>query len=1254
MNPTRLFKLLSIVAVFALCLAGAAASAQEVRATLNGHVEDANHAAVPQATVTVRENATGVTTKVQSDQTGNYTIPFLLPGTYTVTVEAQGFKTESRNNVQLHVGDKLTLDMPLSVGSVSETVTVTTEPPLLDEGTATRGGLIDNAKVTELPIIARNPMNLANLVPGVVFNGNPQFQRPFDNGDVINYSVNGGLRQANSFLIDGAPDDAYSDTAGDRSHANLNVAYIPSAEVTQEFKVVSNFYDAQYGRTGGGIFNVGTKVGTNQFHGAGYYFFHRYWTDANNVGNKFNNPPLPIYAIDPVTKKFIAAPKLDQFGGQVGGPIWKDKTFFLFGIEQYNEDTPSPALVGTITAAERNGDFSQSGVNIYDPYTTRLDSTGHCCIRDQFPGNIIPASRLNGAGYLLAQAFPKPTASTNTSASNYNTGANLSMDRYRTWLARVDQNFGQKERIYGRYAHGRRNQTDQGSTNYPLPLLDSQDPLARINDNAVIDSLTQFTPRMTMDLRASYTRYNETVARSRASAVDITQYGFSSGYANSRFVKLPPKLGFDNTNGVNLPGGLGGTGIGSRDPRFGISNTIGFQPSVEYLWGRHALHLGADIRDFDYNTGGGSFVLGQGGFNFTRSQTQQDPTANGSSTQGSSVASMLLGFPNNGIIQYTPNLGYRWRYWAVYLQDDIKVTPRLTVNAGIRYDVEGSPHEIQNRQNRGFAFNTASPLAGAAASASANCPACSSLKGGLLFAGVGGQSTSAFNTEYNHVQPRIGAVYRAYPNTIFRGGYGLFYLPEAAFGAAQGFSQDTAMIPTNATAAGATTADTYRPRGNNPSAQPLNDPFATGILQPTGSALGLATFQGQSIIFNNVNRKVPHVHQYSFGMEQQVRYGIKVDASYVGSRTVNVNTNDNQAGGARNLNVLSTQQLTQLAQTAPPQTSGTCPTPTAQNPNPPCSNALYAGTPNVSGYLSQTVPNPFAGLLPGSILNGSSISRQQLLLPYPQFQSVSYGQESVGKIWYDSLQLSVEKRYAHGLTILGAYTWSKTLEALAFLNPQDAAPFKNIGSQDRPQRLVISAVYELPFGRGHHWLGNDNRLTELAVGGWELNFWEVIQSGTPAGLPSGYRLLRDPRIGVNKSRFTYFNTCTLFADATMRQPNSTFTALSQNCTNPAWQQINSAAGELASMPFQSGYIRNPNAPIGNLSASKKFKFSETLNAQFRFEAFNFTNTYIPNGPNTNPTSTTFGTSSVSSSNPTYPSGQSNIPRVVQMGVKLNF
>lgn len=1203
--------------------------AQESRATLNGRVQDVSHAAIPNATVTALNTATGVPVTTHSSDSGDYTIPFLTPGPYVVSADAPGFKTAKQANVILHVGDTLALDLSLPVGEVSETVTVTGAPPLLDDA-ATRGELIDNVRVEELPIIGRNPLTLANLVPGVVFNGNQSFQRPFDNGDNANFSVNGGLRQTNGFLIDGAPDDAYSDTAGDRSHANQNVAFIPSAEVVQEFKVVSNFYDAQYGRTGGGIFNIITKNGTNNYHGSLYYFLQRYQFNANNVGNKFNHQP--IYAADPITKKFLAAPQLDQYGGEVSGPVripklynGKDKTFFLFGVEQYNENTPSPGLTGTITAAERGGDFSQSGQTVYDPYTTRLKANGTCCTRDPFPGNIIPVSRLTGAGTQLANAFPAPNTPSATSKNNYNVGANLSLDRYRTWIGRLDQNFGQKERVYVRYAHGRRNQTDQGSQNYPLPLLDAQDPLARVNDNAVIDSLTAFNPHITMDIRGSFTRYNETVDRSRVLGYDDTKLGFSSAFSGSRFVPVPPRLSFQSIGGVSLPD------AGTRGPRFGISNTIALQPSVLMAYGRHSIHVGADLRDFDYNTGGGSFVYGGGQFSFTSNFTQQDPTASSSPTQGSPVASLLLGAPSSGIIQYTPRLGYRWRYYAAYVQDDFKLSNRLTIDAGLRYDIEGSPHEIANRQNRGFAFNQASPLASVAASSAANCPACASLKGGLLFSGSNGQPTSAFNTQYGHIQPRIGVVFRAYPDTIFRGGYALFYLPESAFGAAQGFSQDTAYIANNSTAPGATIVDQYRPRGNDPNAEPLNNPFSTGIIQPTGSSLGLSTFQGQSIIFNNVNRKIPHVDQFSFGMEQQLPYAVKVDLSYVGSRTRDVNTNDNQAGGARNLNVLSNAQLGSLRQAAIAagfvQSSG-----------------IYAGTANLNGYLSQPVTNPFAGSLPGTNLNGKTISRQQLLLPYPQFLGLNYGQESVGQVWYDSAQLSIEKRYSHGFTILGSYTWSKTEEALAFLNNQDTAPFKNIAAQDRPQRLVISAVYELPIGRGHNLLGNDNRAVELLVGGWQLSLQETIQSGAPVGLNGNYALLADPRIGVNRSKLQYFNTCT-------RQSSGKLTG---NCgaTNiVAWQQINSTEGDLRQTAFQSGFIRNPSAPIGNVSASKRFNFTDSVNAQFRFEAFNATNTYIPNGPDTNPASSTFGTISGGTS---APNGQSNIPRIVQLGFKLNF
>ncbi|HWR14994.1 MAG TPA: TonB-dependent receptor [Terriglobales bacterium] len=1209
--------------VFASILATCGTSylgAQETRATVTGRIQDPDGAGIAAAKVTAKNTNTGVVTTGAATADGTYTIPFLIPGNYVITADAQGFKTSQQTNVVLHVGDKTEINFTLPLGSVQEVLTVSDTPPLLDTSTATRDNLIETQRVEQLPLVGRNPFMLSQLVPGVQFQGNLSFQRPFDNGDNANFTINGGLRQSNSFLIDGAPDDAVSDTAGDRSHANLNVAYIPSVDATQEFKIVNNFYDAQYGRTGGGIINVSTKSGTNTYHGTAYEFLRRYGLDANSISNKAAG--LPRYSRDPVTKENLGGHTLDDWGGAIGGPVripgvynGKDKTFFFFSYENYHEVQPTPGLTTVPTLAERQGDFSAAGEpTIYDPWSTRLDANGNCCIRDPFPGNIIPSARFNGTvGQKLLNAYPVPNVGTNLLVNNYSTGTNTSEDHFKNYLIRVDQNFGNRERMYFRYAHGRRNQFDHGAFNFTGPLYDAQDPLARSNDSAVIDSVTTLSNTMILDLRASLARYTERVDRSTVFGYDVTQLGFSPSFAASRFVPVPPRLTLSNTN---IPD------AGTRNPRSGISTVIGFQPSLQMIFGKHSVHVGADLRNIAYATGGGSFVYGGGQFTFNPNWTQANPTASLSASSGSAVASLLLGVPSAGIIQYTPNLLYRWWYQAYYVQDDIRVTDRLTLNAGLRFDVEGSPSEAQNRMNRGFNTTDPSPLAAVAKSASASvCPACQNLTGGLYFAGTDGQPAGAFNTDYNHVQPRIGAAYQLLQNTVLRGGYGRFYLPEAAFGASQGFSQDTAYIANNIT--GGTTADQFLPRGNNPAAPPLANPFTT-VLQPLGSSAGLSTFTGQSIIFNNPDRKIPHVDQWSFGVQHQLPWQIKVDASYVGSHTSNINTNDNQAGGARNINVLSNSQIAGIRQTvsgAPTGSGGTYQT--------------------AAQYLATAVTNPFAGQIPNTNLNGSTVSRQQLLLPYPQFQSIAYGQESVGQTWYNALQLLAEKRYTNGLSVMVSYTFSKTEEALSFLNPQDPAPHKNISGVDRPHRLVISSLMELPFGRGHSMLGNASRPVELLVGGWSINMILTVQSGTPVSLPSNANLIADPTGSVTAGR--EFNTCVQAAPS-FSSATGTYTPATPSCT-PAWQIINSANLDLRTSGFFDGRIRNPTSPIADISLIKRFKFSERYNGQFRIETFNFANTWIPGGPNMNVTSSGFGK---------LPTSQSNLNRQIQLGFKFDF
>ena len=1185
---------------------------QEFRGTITGTITDPSGTGIANAKVTVQNLATNEQQTQMTSEQGNYTIPFLTPGTYKVTVEAPGFQTTVRPTVELHTNDKLSVNFEMQIGQVQSTVEVTAAPPLLDAATATRGDTIENLRVTELPINGRNPFTLTNLSTGVVFAGNPQFTRPFDNGDNINFSINGGLRQTNSWLLDGVPDDAVTDTDTQRTHGNQNIAYIPTVDATQEFKVVTNFYDAQYGRTGGGVMNVTTKSGGNDFHGTAYEFMRRYWLDANTIQNNANG--RPIFARDPVTKKNIGGHKLDQYGGQFTGPVWipkvykgKDKTFFSFGVENYIESTPSPIQTSVPSLAERKGDFSHAGVNIYDPNSTMLNpnfnpaqkdsASNSLYIRTQFPGNIIPASRLTSpTGLAIINAYPTPnTGSPDAVTNNYIASPNVSSDHFRNWIARVDQSFGEKERMFFRYAHNRRNQIDNGANGFTGPGKDAQDPLVRLNDNAVVDSLTVLSPNTLFDFRIGYTRFIQAAYRTTVQGFDDTQLGFSPVFNGQRFNALPPRI-IDST-------GLYPT-FGTRNPSQNTTNILSFEPSLTWIHGRQSFKFGSDVRDIRTEANGGSFIYGAGEWTFSPAFTQQFPEFS-SSTSGASLASLILGAPSSGIMSYTPPLAYRWGYYGFYIQDDIKLTQKLTINAGIRYDIEGSPSERYNRMNRGWNFNQPSPLAPFVANADpANCPACANLTGGLLFAGNNGLPRNAFNFRYGDVQPRIGAAYALTPLTVIRGGFGVFYLPESEYGGSLGFAADTNYVA-SLTGGG---INNFLPSSNFAS----GNPFPAGIVQPSGNLLGTGTALGSGVIFSNPNRKIPHVYQYSFGIERQLPWDTKLDVEYVGSRSYNINIGDNQAGAARNINFNTVGQIQQAF--ADPS------------------------------YFNEAVPNPFAGLIPNNpALNGATISRQQLLLPYPQFTSVQEAFQSVGKLWYDSLQVNAVKRYSSHLVLAVAYTFSKNLDATSFVNPQDPKPTRMLASSDRPHRFVVSGVYQLPFGKGRKFASNINRAEELLIGGWEYNFIGTLQSGTPFSNPTNVNQIADPTIS-GSTYSNYFNSCVLQPDGTSKQPNASRTAFVP-CSNPAWQLRSSTSLTLQTIPFNSFYIRNPWRAQWDMSLNKNFNFTERVNFQFRLEAFNVFNTPILGAPNNSATSLNFGF---------VAPNQSNFPRDVQLGFKLNF
>ncbi|MBV9265821.1 MAG: hypothetical protein JO061_06605, partial [Acidobacteriaceae bacterium] len=681
------------------------------------------------------------------------------------------------------------------------------------------------------------------------------------------------------------------------------------------------------------------------------------------------------------------------------------------------------------------------------------------------------------------------------------------------------------------------------------------------------------SPNTLFDFRIGYTRFIQAAYRTTVNNFDDTKLGFSPSFNSERFNALPPRI----IDGV----GLNQTGIyptfGTRNPSQNTTNVISFEPSLSWIRGRHSLRFGGDVRDIRTEANGGSFIYGAGEFTFNPGFTQADPEA-ASSSSGATMASLILGDPASGIMSYTPPLAFRWGYYAMYIQDDIKLTNRLTINVGLRYDIEGSPSERYNRMNRGWNFSAPSPLAAAVANAnSSNCPACANLTGGLLFAGTNGTPRNAFDIRYTDLQPRIGGAFQLTPLTVVRGGFGVFYLPESEYGGSLGFAADTNYV-SSLTGGG---INNFIPTNNFVT----GNPFPNGIVQPTGSSRGYNTALGSGVIFANPDRKIPNVYQYSGGVERQLPWDTKLDVEYVGSRTYNINTNDNQVGGARNINVNTVAQIQQAF----------------ANPS----------------YFTQAVPNPFSGLIPANpSLNGATISRQQLLLPYPQFTSVQEAFESVGKLWYDSLQVNAVKRYSSHLVLALAYTFSKTLDGTQFLNPQDPRPTKMLSSSDRPHRVVISGVYQLPFGKGRKLFGGVNRWEELIVGGWEYNFIGTLQSGTPFSYPTNVNLIGNPTV-PNQSFSNYFNDCVEQVNGTSLAPNATRTAFVP-CSNPAWQIR--ASNTLQTIPFTSSVLRNPWRAQWDMSLNKNFNFTERINFQFRLEAFNIFNTPILGAPNNTPTS----------------------------------
>lgn len=1107
---------------------------------------------VPGAAVRVVNVETNVTTNTTSNPEGNYEVLNLNPGQYRIEAEMQGFKRYERSSVELRVGDVLKIDIPLELGAVAESVTVTEEAPVLESTNADLGQVIDNRRIQDLPLPGGSPMYLIQLTPGVISTNPPTHGwLPHATDSTSNMASSGTRTRSSEFTLDGIPNMTQGGA----------VSFSPPPEMLQEFRVQTTPFDASVGHFTGAYVNMVLKTGTNDLHGTGYYSF---------VGSPlmtrpfFTNRQIYDTSTGPVTQEKIDRywpyTRTNRYRGTVSGPLYipkvydgRNKTFWTFGMDVLDRSRPEQGNFTVPTAAERTGDFSQllslgSKYQIYDPASIKSAGAGRFS-RLPLPGNIIPASRLDPMAQKMLGFFPMPNAAGTVDGRNNYTDPQPRNIDYHSVTARVDQVINDRNRLYGSFTSSFLLET-WGKAFHNDAMGQARN---RIHHGFALDDVMTLRPDMVLDLRYGITRF---VLHERPQSIgfDPSTLGFPTSFTNllDSSVTTFPEIAINGYAAIGDPSGLRSA-----------TNYHTFSATATHMRGNHSLRFGGEFRilqENNYNYGAVSphIAFDQA---WTRGPMDNSPT----SPIGQGLATFLLGLPTGGYVDRNPSYAEQSGYTALFLQDDWRVSPKLTINMGLRWEYELPITERYNRTNRGFDFTSPNPISAAALANYAKNPAPAlpvsqfQTLGGLLFSGVDGQPRGLFNGDRNNFAPRIGIAYQISPRTVLRTGYGIFFDSIGADQddvAQQGYSQRTNLTPSldNGLSFHAT----------------LNNPFPDGLLAPAGSSAGLETFLGRSPSFFWPTRKAGYVQRWSFNIQHELPGRTLIEVGYVGNRGTGL-------GIAQDLNALPAQYL---------------------------STSPVRDQPTID-FLTQAVTNPFYGLpqFDGSGMQGRTVALSQLLKPYPEFAAIN-STLSGGSSWYHSLQIRAEKRMAYGFTIQGSYTWSKFMEAISRLNDTDTRPEHVISPQDRPHHLIMSGIYELPFGRGKHFLSQGG-LVNHVLGGWSVQGIYQAQSGPPIGFGNivFYGNIQDMvKPTSDRTVEQWFNTGAGFETDPRK-------ALGQN---------------IRTFPSRFTGLRADGFNNFDFSVFKTFPIHERLKFQLRAEAQDAFNHAMFAAPNTAPANTLFG------------------------------
>ena len=991
-----------------LFLLGGAAWSQSFTGRIVGTVTDASGAVVGGAEVKATNAATTLAFAAATNEAGNYALSELPRGTYQVEVSHTGFKHFVRRGIQISVGQQARVDVQLELGSVSESVEVVADASLLETVDSVLGKVVDNRRILELPLNSRNVFSLLYLTPGVT----GSISTTYSTG----YGINGARNSMLDVMVDGVS------TAHPTVNGFSGNSTFPPVEAIAEFKVMGSNYAAEFGRSNGGIVNVVYKSGTNDFHGSLFEFLRNSKLDANNFFSNRAGIPLGSF-------------KRNQFGAMANGPIVRNRTFFLGSYEGLRARTQSSGLTTVPTALQRTGDFSQtlasngSLIRIFDPFSTRPQGSGF--IRDQFPGNVIPASMIDPVARNVIRYYPQPNTVTNavTNANNYISAGPQSFDQDQIDV-RIDQVLSDRQRVFGRFSW--RENVDAPRRVFPEELT--------IAEGRVIQGVRQ--PSASID-------YSNTIS---ASTILTVRFGISRSifhYDNQGLGFKPSSLGLpaaiDSVVDRQMFPRFGASGfvnLGGNDHRFSSFNTFTLLSNLSSVRGNHAIKFGWEGRLIRVNVWE---ARSAGTFNFSAGFTQGPNPSQASSTAGNGLASLLLGTGTTGnvLIRNWKNVASQSPYHGLYFQDDWRLTSKLTLNLGIRYEVDLPRTERYNRMNW-FDENAVSPLARLV-------PGFPNLRGGVRFVGVDGNPRTQFNKDLNNVSPRLGFAYNADRKTVIRGAFGFFFGPsrQAAQGTVGpfGFRVEYPWV---------TTIDGITPFNR------LSNPYPEGFRGVPGPADGLLTQAGANLQAFWPDSPSPLNKMWNLTIQREIAAGVLFETAYVGNRGTNLSSSSE-----------SGMEFNQL-------------------------DPKYM---SLGSALNQRVANPFYGIVNNGVHLSATIARGQLLRPYPQFTDVQPlyypGSNSIYHAW----QNTFKRRFAQGLMFEGSYSWAKLIDTGAsHQNTYDIEASRSLASQDIAHRFVSSVVYSLPVGPGRALDTGDSRPARFLLGGWQINGILTYQSGTPVSL----------------------------------------------------------------------------------------------------------------------------------------------------------